>query len=211
MFLPPAVKNLLHEDEISVLSMHGDLLKSLAEGDVSPSTTNQENFVSEIAGNLENATGKSSKAWLKYIEIKSAFDEIHQLQRMVESKDSELQELQKKLKSVESFSEILQLGLPNKEPISWDQDVLNKLPRDNKEILRKFERALALRDADIVSEEKIQAFMAESGLWKALHNYEKLKHHKNHSATSKDNPRPDVEICASCGGAVIDGRCRCSR
>ena len=67
-----------------------DFLQGLASGEIHPSTKNQERFLYEIKNDLENAEGKSSKIWIKYIKLNEMLCEIADLKRMVESKKKKL-------------------------------------------------------------------------------------------------------------------------
>jgi len=210
MLIRSTLRKLLSADDLDLLDLHGDLLQGLASGEIHPSTKNQERFVYEIKGDFENAVGKSSKVWMKYSKLNEMLYEISELEMTIELKNKEIEELKKELAGMEIFAEILQLDLAHTETFEWNEKAIAKLPEDNKEILKKFERALALKDAGIVSKEKFDELTATSGLWKALHNYEKVLHPQSLSTYSSDGRGAYIDMCRSCGCPIVNGHCRCS-
>jgi uncharacterized protein YifE (UPF0438 family) len=208
MYIDTKIKELLSVEETIVLERHGDLLRDLANGAVEPITPNQEHFVLAVRREFENSEGVSAKAWRKYLKLNDLFDYIADLEQMAEQNEQKINKLDKQLTSLEKFVEILELDLKHKEAYVWNEEALAKLSEDNKLVLKLFERALVLKEMSVVTQEQFDKFAEVSDLWKALHNYKKVQHPQ--TTYSSSTPRVRLDICSSCGGAVIDGHCKCS-
>lgn len=216
--------HLLSEDEQALLETHFSLLNGLADGSVEPQTPNQRRFVEACARNFSTAQGRSEKAWHKYLIIKSTEEECQGAIQALEKEVLELKntniELSKEIESCKNVSEalsavikahslyigLLEPALTCTRDHVWNDDVLNKLPREDKAMLLQYAKLFVLREEQIISAEAFEQFCNDTGLWKAVHNYKKLLSPPKLKATTGSAAG---ELCPSCGGPVNNGHCRC--
>lgn len=94
-------------------------------------------------------------------------------------------------------------------PSPFTLSVLDKTPKENVETILRYEYLCILNDLSEIDNAAFNEFRVASGLWIAIHNFEKIKNGPQ-PVHIPDRPRPNVEHCSSCGGIVINGHCRCS-
>lgn len=133
---------------------------------------------------------------------------INDLRKNIAEKEKENEIIMKELESSTMYAEILELDLIHKDSYQWNEIALNDISKENRSILKKYERAIMLKKLNIVSDNKFNEFTKISGLWIALYNYEKMQNKK--PMYTNEKPHIEVERCGSCGMAIVNGYCKCS-
>ena len=104
---------------------------------------------------------------------------------------------------------LLEPLLTRDTPGPFDQFVVSKMNQEQANLLLRYGYLLSLKELKEIDTGSFDDFSAASGLWRAIHNYEKIKMGPQpvHNA---ERPHLNVEHCSSCGGIVINGHCKCS-
>ena len=239
MRIESEIERYFTEVELNILERYGDLLRSLADGSVSPKEKNQKRFVRNARTGFRIVEGASSAVWKKYLDlsmlskkIKSLAKKGKLLKEKVLLKDSQIEKLKSKNEHIISaiaslelalnvekenarvtghFANLLTKGIREVAKTSWDPEARKKLSRENRETLEKYGVVVALRDAKFISQEDFDEFSRESGLWIAIHNYMKIVNGSSDSTNfSFRTQHARAEICSACGSAVVNGFCKCS-
>ena len=213
-FIPRTVQELLSDEDVFLLEKHGEMLQALVLGEVEPRTENQRKFVNASKYDFENSDGVSSKTWKKYTRLISLIAENKELKESLKKSDAEIAKLKASQCGLEKYVEILKTDVRHKGPYEWNQQVLEELSDDNIKTLRLFENAIILNEVGSLDEKTFAEFSSKSGLWIALHNYNKLLNPRSEQkATRLDsgvNSMRDSHICGSCGTVIVNGYCKCS-
>lgn len=173
-------------------------------------TKEREEFISRIHILEEAEAYLQHKLYIEPPEdILAEFNNtVSTLKKTLAEKEKEIISIKKQMECLAMYSEILELDLMHKDAYSWNEEALNKLSKENRTILKKYEHVITLRKLNLITVEKFHEFTGISGLLIALYNYEKVLHPK--SLYSNDGPRFGIEICHSCGMAYVNGHCGCS-
>jgi len=118
-------------------------------------------------------------------------------------------DLRSRITLVEQERDLVKPLLVRDAPSPFTRTVLDKLPKANLETILRYEYLCVLNDLGEIDQIAFNDFKGASGLWIAIHNYEKIMTGPQ-PACVPDHPRPYVEHCPSCGGVVINGYCKCS-
>jgi uncharacterized protein YifE (UPF0438 family) len=197
----------LDEDEVDLLEKYGDLLEGLASGDITPSTPNQRRFVEAANNGFSDVRGLSEKVWKKYLRITAVLDQNSALSKQVNELKSQIDALKNENRTLDMCFSILACNI--KEP-KWDEQALAQLSDEDRNLLRKYEKTLVLRDSKDVPKALFDEFTASTGVWKSLHNYEKVKNPRAFELKSgKIHAR--LTRCHACDSPIINGHCKCSR
>lgn len=239
MRIESEIERYFTEVELNILERYGDLLRSLADGSVSPKEKNQKRFVRNARTGFRIVEGASSAVWKKYLDLSMLSKKINSLAKKgkflkekVLLKDSQIEKLKSKNEHIISaiaslelalnvekenarvtghFANLLTKGIREVAKTSWDPEARKKLSRENRETLEKYGVVVALRDAKFISQEDFDEFSRESGLWIAIHNYMKIVNGSSDSTNfSFRTQHARAEICSACGSAVVNGFCKCS-
>lgn len=153
---------------------------------------------------LANRSGSRSEwaAALRDSELEAALRELVSLR-------STNAELLKRIMVLDKERLLARCMVFPKDAPLFDSAVLGKISRDNADLLRKFEYLFVLDSMDLIDRSVFEEFKRASGLWLAMHNYEKARDGVKVTLGS-GRSRESAVICDSCGGAVVNGLCRCS-
>lgn len=142
-------------------------------------------------------------------EVFSLENQLNVLQRECESLHKKIEGKNKIIFSHEKEFNLLKPFLPKEEKPYFSTEILKKMSKENAYILSRYGYLCNLNDSGKINAKAFDDFKASSELWIAIHNYEKLKNGPQQTH-GQDYKRPAIEICSSCGGAVMNGHCKCS-
>jgi|26BtaG_2_1085354.scaffolds.fasta_scaffold02814_6 hypothetical protein len=143
------------------------------------------------------------------LEIQDLRDQLANYRRECKFANTEVKRLSKAIDSLEKEHLLIQPLLSKGVEACFSSDVLDRMTQENSHMLRRFGYLCELDDSGKIDQSAFNDFKASSGMWVAIHNYEKIKSGPQ-PVHVPDHPRPVAELCSSCGGAVINGYCRCS-
>ena len=143
------------------------------------------------------------------LEIQDLREQLVQSRRECISSSAKIKALSKVIDSYEKEHQLVHPLISQITELRFSSDVLEKMTRENALILRRYGYLCELSDSGKIDQVAFNEFKASSGMWVAIHNYEKIKSGPK-PIQVPDHPRPSVALCSSCGGAVINGYCRCS-
>ena len=143
------------------------------------------------------------------LEIQDLREQLAQYRRECTFANAKIERLGKTIDSLEKEHLLVQPLLSKGVEARFSSDVLDKMTQENAQMLRRYGYLCELNDSGKIDKAAFDDFKASSGMWVAIHNYEKIKSGPQ-PINTPDHPKPVVELCSSCGGAVINGHCRCS-
>lgn len=142
-------------------------------------------------------------------EIQDLREQMAHYRRDCEFANAKAGRLSRTNDSLEKEHLLLKPLLFNGVETHFSSEVLDKMTQENAFMLRRYGYLCELNDSGKLDQAAFDQFKASSGMWVAIHNYEKLKTGPL-LLHVPDRPRPVVQLCSSCGGAVINSHCRCS-
>ena len=172
------------------LERRGDLWAVLFDGPVPDVELSQEPDprAAEIA-NLENELRTASR------EVANREHQISQLNLLLEDRAKELALIRP----------LVEKGID----ADFDEKILIKMNHEEHELIDRYGYLCELSTRSLIDSNNFNELKVSTGLWKALHNYDKIKAGPQPISGSRVfTPKPT--LCGSCGGAVFNGLCRCS-
>lgn len=143
------------------------------------------------------------------LEIQDLREQLAQSRSECRSLSARIETLSKVIDCYEREHLLVRPLLTQSITLRFASDVLEKMTQENALMLRRYGCLCELSESGQIDQVAFNEFTASSGIWVAIHNYEKIKSGPQ-PIHVPDHPRPFVELCSSCGGAVISGHCRCS-